>query len=98
MRDQAADRIVRAENLGDFESFRIVVESTHVGDLPARLGIDRGAVEHDFGLHALANSIYLTLLGNDRLDAAIASARAEVKVSLRLECFCEFRIDRVVRV
>ena len=52
MRDQPADRIIRAAHFGDFERFRVVVEAAGVGHLAAGFGIDRGAVEDDFGFGA----------------------------------------------
>ncbi len=53
MRDQAADRIIGAAHFGHFLRFGIVVKAAGVGYLPAGFGVDRGAVEHDFGFLAL---------------------------------------------
>ena len=89
VRDESGDRIVRAVNFGDFERFGIVVEAAGVGDLAAGFGIDRGAIEDDFGFGALLDFVYRAFLGDDGFDAAIARVGAEVEVRLGLECFRE---------
>ena len=69
MGDQAGDGVVRAAHFGEFERFGIVVERAGVGDLAAGFGVDRGAVEHDFGFVASFNFVYRAVFGDDGFDA-----------------------------
>ena len=98
VRDESGDRIIRAVHFGDFERFGIVVEAAGVRDLSAGFGIDRGAVEDDFGFRALLDFVYRALLGDDGFDAAIARRRAEVEVRLGLEGFRELRVGGIRRL
>ena len=52
VRDKSADRIIGAADFGHFQRFGIIVEAAGIGDLAAGFGVDRGAVEHDFGFLA----------------------------------------------
>ena len=95
VRDQPRDRIIRAAHFGHFERFRIVVEAAGIGDLSARFGIDRGAVEDDFGFRALLDFVYRAVFGDDGFDAAVARCGAEVKVGLGFVCFRELRVGGI---
>ncbi len=98
VRDQSGDGVVRAAHLGNFERARIVVEAAGIGDLPAGFGIDRSAVEHDFGFGPRFDLIHRALLGDDRFDARVARLRAKIKFLLRLVRLRQLRVNRIRRV
>ena len=52
MRYQPRDRIVRAGNFRQYLRFRVVVKRACVGNLAARLRINRGAIENYFARFA----------------------------------------------
>src|SRR6185437_10910922 len=95
MRDQSADGIIRAANFGNLLRFGIIVERAYIGDLAAGFRVDRGAVEDDFGFSAGWNFIDAAFLGDDRFDARILRARAEVEIGFGAERIAKLRVDRL---
>ena len=95
MGDQASNRIIRTANLGELERFGIVVERAGVGDLAAGFGVDRGAVQDDFGLGSGLDFVYGAFFGDDGLDARVARLGAKVEILFGLVRLREFRVDGI---
>src|SRR5260370_27622952 len=74
VRDQSRDRIKRSLYFRKSLRFRIVVKRPGVRDLPARLGVDDGAVKYDFAALARLQLADRAVLGDDGLDTAILCA------------------------
>src|SRR6185437_6177269 len=95
MRDQSADGIIRAANFGNLLRFGIIVERAYIGDLAAGFRVDRGAVEDDFGFSAGWNFVHAAFFGDDRFDARVFRARAEVEIRFGAERIAKSCVNRL---
>ena len=92
------DRVVGGRNLGQKLRAGRVVERAGVGNLPARFGVDRRAVKHDFARFASLQLVDRPILPDDRLNANVFRSRTKVKILLRLKCLRNLRISRIRRL
>ncbi len=93
MRHEARDWIIGAPHVGYFEGSFVVPERARIGDLAAGFGIERRAVENNFAFRARRQFAGEPFGSDDRLDAAVARARAIVKIRLGAKRFRQFRVS-----
>ena len=98
VRDQARDRVVRARNVRQQLRAGRVVKRARVGHLPARFGIDHGAIENDFTRLASLQFVDGTVLADDRFDANVFRAYIAIKILLGLEVLRNLGKRRIRRI
>ena len=97
VRYQSRHRIKRSGHIREQLRFGVVVERAGIRHLPARLGVNRRAIENHFSALARLQLIHRPILCNDRFNPAILRRRPKIKIRLRLKRLRQLRIRRIRR-
>src|SRR5207245_4372883 len=92
------DRIKRSLHLREQLRFRLVIERAGVRHLPARLRVNRRAVQNDFAALAGFQLADRPALGDNRPDAAVLRARSVIEIQLRLKRLRQLHIRWIRRL
>ena len=95
VRHKSRHRVERSGHFCELERARIVVESASIGHLPARFGVNHGAVQHYFTAPAGLQFAHGAIFANDRLYAAIPGGGRAIKIRLGPERRRQLGVGRI---